>query len=75
MIAQVRVIIACIQLTAAAGTTSLVAAEEPKLPPGVTCEVVRELVTLHGRLAAYAWAKLNGYSKKEIAEARKCLRS
>jgi hypothetical protein len=54
---------------------SRVAAEETKLPPGVTCEVVREMVTLHGRLTAYAWAKLNGYSRGEIAQARKCLRS
>jgi hypothetical protein len=48
---------------------------QPKLPPGVTCKLVRDQVAEHGKLVAYTWATLNGYSKKDITEARKCLRS
>jgi hypothetical protein len=48
---------------------------EPKLPPSVTCKLVRNEVAQHGKLVAYTWATLNGYSKKDITEARKCLRS
>jgi hypothetical protein len=65
--------VACLVFTAAA--IPLLAAEQPKLPPGVTCEVVREKVALHGVLVAYAWAKQNGYSDKHIAQANRCLRS
>jgi hypothetical protein len=71
MISQVPVIIGV--LVFAVGTMRLVAAAEPKLPPGVTCEVVRKMVAQHGKIAASA--KLNGYSRKEIAEARNCLSS
>lgn len=49
-------------------------ADEPKLPLGITCEMVRERVSEHGKYVAYAWATLQGYSKRDIAEARKCLR-
>jgi hypothetical protein len=48
-------------------------AEEPKLPPGVTCVDVRAKVDQHGQYVAYAWARLNGYSRAQIKEARKCL--
>lgn len=51
-----------------------IAAEPPKLPPGITCEMVREKVAEHGRVLAYAWAKLQGYSKAQIKEAERCLR-
>jgi hypothetical protein len=66
--------VACLVFTAAA-TPLLAAEQQPKLPPGVTCEVVREKVALHGVLVAYAWAKQNGYSDKHIAQANRCLRS
>jgi hypothetical protein len=58
-------------------STAVLASQEaqPKLPPGVTCKLVRDQVAQHGRLVAYTWATLNGYSKKDITEARKCLRS
>lgn len=46
----------------------------PKLPIGVTCEDVRSKVAEHGRYVAYAWARLQGYSKTQINEARKCLK-
>ena len=49
---SVSTIIGSFMLTVA-GTMSFIAAEEPKLPAGVTCEVVREMVSLHGRLAAH----------------------
>jgi hypothetical protein len=66
--------VACLVFTAAA--TPLLAAErQPKLPPGVTCEVVRAKVAEHGVLVAHAWAKQNGYSDKHIAQANRCLRS
>lgn len=49
------------------------AADPPRLPPGVTCADVRAKVAEHGKVYAYAWAKLNGYSSAEINEAKKCL--
>lgn len=49
------------------------AADEPKLPPGVTCADVRARVDEFGSYVAYAWARLNGYSKTQIKEAKKCL--
>jgi hypothetical protein len=70
----IRLVLACALLIAAIATSSA-AKEPPKLPPGVTCDLVRSKVAEHGRLVAYAWAKLNGYSNKDIAEARKCLRT
>ncbi len=48
-------------------------ASEPRLPPGVSCSIVKGYVKAYGRIAAYAWAKLNGYSNAEIMEAKKCL--
>jgi hypothetical protein len=50
-----------------------VSADTPQLPIGVTCEAVRAKVAEHGRIMAYAWARLNGYSAKQIAEAKRCL--
>lgn len=49
------------------------AADPPRLPPGVTCEAVRAKVAEHGKVYAYAWAKLHGYSRAEINEAKKCI--
>lgn len=51
-----------------------VCADEPELPAGVTCELVRAKVAQHGRRAARAWAGLRGYSQNQIREAEKCLR-
>lgn len=45
----------------------------PKLPAGVSCEFVRSKVAEHGKLVAWAWARLNGYSRAEINEAKRCL--
>lgn len=44
-----------------------------KLPQGVSCELVRSRVAEHGKVIAYAWARLNGFSKREINEAGRCL--
>jgi hypothetical protein len=79
--AKLSAAVACLVFTAAA--TTLLAAEQPKLspvvtpklPPGVTCEVIRAKVAEHGMYVAYAWAKQNGYSDKHIAQANQCLRS
>lgn len=49
-------------------------ADDPKLPPGVTCSDVRANVAQYGEIAAYAWARLRGYSSKQISEAKKCLK-
>lgn len=46
---------------------------EPRLPAGVTCADVRAKVAEHGRIYAYAWARLHGYSKAEIEQAKRCL--
>jgi uncharacterized protein YbaA (DUF1428 family) len=46
----------------------------PDLPQGVTCEFVRAKVAEHGKVVAYAWARLQGYSKEEIKQAKRCLR-
>lgn len=49
------------------------AADPPRLPPGVSCADVRAKVAENGKVYAYAWAKLNGYTTAEINEAKKCL--
>lgn len=54
--------------------TAAAFADEPKLPPGITCADVRAQVAQHGEYVAYAWARLQGYSQAQIREARKCLR-
>lgn len=50
------------------------AADPPKLPAGITCEVVRSKVAEHGKVYAYAWAKVQGYTSAEISQAKRCLR-
>lgn len=50
------------------------AADPPRLPPGVTCADVRAKVAEHGKVYAYAWARLNGYTSAQINEAKKCVR-
>ncbi len=61
-------------LVAIIGAGFALAADPPRLPLGVTCEAVRAKVAEHGKVYAYAWAKLNGYSKAEIDAAKRCLR-
>ena len=51
----------------------LVLDTEPKLPPGVTCELVRAKVTELGYIGAIAQAKYYGATWGQIREARKCL--
>jgi hypothetical protein len=50
------------------------AADPPRLPPGVSCADVRAKVAEHGKVYAYAWAKLQGYSRAEIEIAKRCLK-
>lgn len=47
---------------------------EPQLPAGVTCADVRARVAEYGYARAIYWARQNGYSWSQIAEAKKCLR-
>jgi hypothetical protein len=56
------------------GIAPAIAADPPSLPPGITCELVRAKVAEHGKIVAFAWAKLNGYSRAEIDAAKRCLR-
>lgn len=44
------------------------------LPPGITCEMIREKVAEHGKLVALAWAIRQGYSSAQIHAARRCLK-
>lgn len=37
------------------------------------CAAIRYYVAVHGRVAALAWAIRNGYSLRDVAEAKKCL--
>jgi hypothetical protein len=63
-----------VALAASLVATLAHAADSPRLPPGVTCSDVRAKVAEHGKVYAYAWARLQGYSATEITEAKKCLR-
>jgi hypothetical protein len=65
------------------GVTAVWAAEsEPKLPPNVTCDMIRskyeEYRMTYPRLIlwikATEWARGQGYSWGQIREARKCLK-
>lgn len=47
---------------------------DPQLPPGITCELIREKVAVHGRLEAFTWALRNGYSIAQIRQAKRCLK-
>ena len=68
------VIIAAAVFTAALILCGVAFAAEPKLPAGVSCEAIRGHVADHGKLKAIRWAREQGYSWAQIAEARKCLR-
>lgn len=61
-------------LVALIGAGFALAADPPRLPAGVTCADVRAKVAEHGKVYAYAWAKLNGYTTAQINEAKKCVR-
>lgn len=45
-----------------------------QLPTGVTCEFVRAKVAEHGKVYAYAWARLNGFTGEQINQAKRCLK-
>lgn len=49
-------------------------AAPPRLPEGVTCADVRAKVAEHGKVIAYGWARLQGYSKRDIDQAKRCLK-
>lgn len=49
-------------------------ADETKLPDGYTCADVRAKAKEYGWVVAYGWAKLQGYSKEQIAQAKRCLK-
>lgn len=42
--------------------------------PPLNCEAIRIAVAEHGKVKAVRWAREQGYSWKEIAEARRCLK-
>lgn len=46
----------------------------PQLPPGATCDDVRTRVAELGETAALLLAVSKGATRKQIREARKCLR-
>lgn len=48
--------------------------DEPRLPAGYTCDQVRTNVALYGKFASFLWAKANGFSAADIAQARRCLK-
>lgn len=43
--------------------------------PNIDCAVIRSYVAEHGKAKALAWALQNGYSWKDIQQARKCLKT
>jgi hypothetical protein len=46
---------------------------EPRLPAGYTCTDIRENVKKYGYWPALLWAKANGFTPEQIAEAKRCL--
>jgi hypothetical protein len=52
-------------------TATPASAEPPRLPPGVSCELVRAKVAEHGKVLAYAWALNNGLSLADIYRIKK----
>jgi hypothetical protein len=55
-------------------TVPAIAADQPNLPFGYTCEQVRAAVAKYGRIGALALAKINGATGEQIAQAKKCLK-
>jgi hypothetical protein len=51
---------------------SLAGPAQAALP--VSCAVIRYYVSLFGEAHAIKWALAQGWSRRDIAEARKCLR-
>lgn len=43
--------------------------------PQIDCTIVREKVAEYGKARALAWALENGFTWRQIAEARQCLKS
>lgn len=56
------------------GASHAIAAEPPDLPPGLTCDHVRESVRRYGKVIAIIVAKANGATHAQIEEAKKCLK-
>lgn len=50
------------------------ASEQPTLPSGITCEMVKAKVAEHGYLKSVYWARSQGYSWAQIKIAKRCLR-
>lgn len=42
--------------------------------PQLNCEAIRAAVAEHGRIKSVRWAREQGYTWAQIAEARKCLK-
>lgn len=63
---MLRVMIILFMLTGSAG-----AADRASLPPGVDCDAIRAKVHEFGRARAIIWALENGFTMKEIWQARK----
>lgn len=42
-------------------------------PVNINCSLVRQYVAEHGKAKALAWAIKEGYSWRQIAEAKRCL--
>jgi hypothetical protein len=68
LFALILVLIMLLTIPARASTTP-----DTGLPAGITCEMVREKVTEHGKAAALAWAIQQGYSFAQIRAAKRCL--
>ena len=41
----------------------------------ISCRIVKRAVALYGETAAEAWARVRGFSDKDIERARRCLKS
>lgn len=56
-------------------STACIAADldRPRLPEGVTCEMVRHYVAEYGEFFVRTSARIRGYSKRDVREAMKCL--
>lgn len=67
-------IIPALVAIALVATCTRARADPQRLPPGVTCAAVRAMVAEHGKVYAYAWARLQGYTAAQIAEAKRCLK-
>jgi hypothetical protein len=65
---MLRVMIILFMLTGSAGAAERASSS---LPPGVDCDAIRAKVHEFGRARAILWALENGFTMKEIWQARK----